>query len=219
VHGLFAPAAASAAATPLSSKRCVGQKRGQHPAQTPHLKRQRAKASSEATVRTKAAEVAKDSTARVRTGRAGTVRTKAADVTAESAARTRFVTEGATQAGTTLETVVPARAATEVQPLQLPRHHESAEVAGQTQEVSEEDRQRRRTKRTTAVAAIKGTPEYAAFADSRFRGCVDASGAATPRTPDPYDDTVSKRSWETSVMNWRRELRDWCRIRGHEFPD
>ena len=60
---------------------------------------------------------------------------------------------------------------------------------------------RRQIKRQAAVAAIKNTPAYIV---------VKARGRRSP-TPDPEDRTISKRSWERSIMEWRKNLREQLR--------
>ena len=60
----------------------------------------------------------------------------------------------------------------------------------------EEDWQRRIRHRRAAVTHIKCTPEYVAA----------NAHSSRPRTPDPEDRNVSKRSWEKSVKAWRRDL-------------
>ena len=57
---------------------------------------------------------------------------------------------------------------------------------------------RRVAKRVEAMAAIRRTPAYI---------IVSRRWAALPRPPDPHDRTVSKRTWEKSVMNYRQTLR------------
>ena len=56
--------------------------------------------------------------------------------------------------------------------------------------------QRRIRHRRAAVTHIKCTPEYVAA----------NAHSSRPRTPDPEDRNVSKRSWEKSVKAWRRDL-------------
>eukprot|EP00973_Karenia_brevis_P041212 5700943-Karenia_brevis.AAC.1 len=53
---------------------------------------------------------------------------------------------------------------------------------------------RRHRKRMEAVRAIKDCREY------------DPSDLWRPATPDPFDREVSKRQWESSVMQWRKCL-------------
>lgn len=63
--------------------------------------------------------------------------------------------------------------------------------------VTEEDWERRIRHRRAAVTHIKFTPEYVA-SNTHF---------SRPRTPDPEDRKLSKRSWEKSLQAWRRDLR------------
>ena len=58
---------------------------------------------------------------------------------------------------------------------------------------------RKLKKRCEAIAAIQRTPAYIIV---RIH-CDDYE----LKMPDPYDLTLSKRRWERSVMEWRRELR------------
>ena len=60
---------------------------------------------------------------------------------------------------------------------------------------------RRQIKRQAAVAAIKNTPAYIV---------VKTKGIRSP-TPDPENRNISKRSWERSVMEWRKSLREQLR--------
>ena len=62
-----------------------------------------------------------------------------------------------------------------------------------------QDLARRLQKRLSAVVAIKRTPEYS--------DAYVYDGGSLPTTPDPTDLTISKRSWERSVQDWRRLLR------------
>eukprot|EP00973_Karenia_brevis_P023925 3298936-Karenia_brevis.AAC.2 len=55
--------------------------------------------------------------------------------------------------------------------------------------------QRREQKRNAAVRAIKASPEYKSTIRPR------------PKTPDAFNRTISKRQWEFSIQEWRRELR------------
>jgi len=68
-----------------------------------------------------------------------------------------------------------------------------------------EEWERRNRKRTASVAAIKAMPEYEQVVQLRARG--EMKQEDLPLTPDPDDETTSKRSWETSVMQWRSALR------------
>ena len=58
---------------------------------------------------------------------------------------------------------------------------------------------RRRNKRERAVAAIKKTPAYIV---------VNSSSSMRISTPDPDDRTVGKRTWEQSMQEWRKNLRE-----------
>ena len=64
-------------------------------------------------------------------------------------------------------------------------------------EVHDEEQQRRLTKRESGVAAVKRTPAY-------IRTVLQKGKRS--KTPDPFE-TMSKRSWEQSMMNWRSDLR------------
>lgn len=68
-----------------------------------------------------------------------------------------------------------------------------------------EEWERRHRKRTASVAAIKAMPEYYQVVQLRARG--EMKQEDLPLTPDPDNETTSKRSWETSVMQWRSALR------------
>ena len=54
---------------------------------------------------------------------------------------------------------------------------------------------RRVAKRLASVRAAKASPAY-------------ASCSVRPATPDPFDHTVSKRSWERSMHTFRRNVRE-----------
>jgi hypothetical protein len=63
--------------------------------------------------------------------------------------------------------------------------------------------QRRQSKRAASVAAIKRTPEY-----QRCQALDSLHPVTTGiLSPDPFDRTVSKRSWEKEMMDWRHALR------------
>lgn len=72
--------------------------------------------------------------------------------------------------------------------------------------VSDEDWARRHEKRTNVVQSIKTTPEYETMADLRGQGLLST---AAPGTPNPHDRTISKRKWESLVMNWRTDLKQY----------
>jgi hypothetical protein len=77
-------------------------------------------------------------------------------------------------------------------------------VPGDLPPASEEEWQRRATKRTAAVEQIKSSAEYKAF---KMHHARTPSATPAPRTPDPTDRTISKRAWESGVMKWRTEIR------------
>ena len=64
--------------------------------------------------------------------------------------------------------------------------------------ITEQDARRLR-KRATGVAAVMRTPAYI---------IVTLVHKIQLPTPDPYNRSVSKRAWETSMQNWRRALRE-----------
>ena len=66
-------------------------------------------------------------------------------------------------------------------------------------EVSEATWARRLRKRTEGVEAIKRSEDY-------LQVTADPSHPR-PKTPDPHDRKVSKRSWERSVQVWRFDLK------------
>ena len=66
-------------------------------------------------------------------------------------------------------------------------------------EVSEATWARRLRKRTGGVEAIKRSEDY-------LQVTADPSHPR-PKTPDPHDRKVSKRSWERSVQVWRFDLK------------
>ena len=66
-------------------------------------------------------------------------------------------------------------------------------------ETPEETRERRVAKRVEGVGALMRTPAYIV---------VTLLCAEPPPGPDPHDETLSKRTWEKSMMRWRNALRD-----------
>ena len=68
--------------------------------------------------------------------------------------------------------------------------------------VSDADWQRQTLTRIAGIASIKTKTDYLAF-----RAVYDVSDARykddEPKTPDPHDRNVSKRSWEKSVQQWK----------------
>lgn len=77
---------------------------------------------------------------------------------------------------------------------------------GAKPKTSEEDLDRRREHRYNGVEAVKRSPEYQAMKKIQAN---DVSVVA-PQTPDPNDLSVSKRSWEKEMMEWRTGLRQGC---------
>ena len=74
----------------------------------------------------------------------------------------------------------------------------------QSVEVSPDVSARRESKRITGIRAVKQTEIYT-------RALLLASESdelerARPLSPDPYDRTVSKRSWEALMQRWRNAL-------------
>ena len=57
---------------------------------------------------------------------------------------------------------------------------------------------KRIAKRVNGVGSLKRTPAYILSALHRW---------PLPPVPDPYDESVSKRSWERSMMFFREALR------------
>ena len=80
-------------------------------------------------------------------------------------------------------------------------------------EASEDEWARRFWKRNKTIEATKAKQVYSEWAEKRQRGAPDAGSPAPglqrrgPRTPDPTDQTVSKRVWEKQIKSWRDELR------------
>jgi hypothetical protein len=60
----------------------------------------------------------------------------------------------------------------------------------------------RHCKRVRAVNAIKATTQFkCAQASSWLRA------GWMPQIPDPWDRSISKRSWETAIQDWRNTLK------------
>eukprot|EP00928_Gymnodinium_smaydae_P068991 TRINITY_DN5232_c0_g3_i1.p1 TRINITY_DN5232_c0_g3~~TRINITY_DN5232_c0_g3_i1.p1 ORF type:complete len:299 (+),score=37.36 TRINITY_DN5232_c0_g3_i1:48-944(+) len=87
---------------------------------------------------------------------------------------------------------------------------EPAEVAP-CLNVSDEEWQRRVEKRCAIVASTKELPAYrVALAQRELRraqGALSRSPSA-PRTPDPHDRGISKRTWEKVIADWRCYLKN-----------
>lgn len=82
---------------------------------------------------------------------------------------------------------------------------ETRDAGGEMPPASEEEWQRRITKRRAVVSNVKETPEYQAMLNSRDQH----PSSAAPTTPDPTDREISKRRWESLVMQWRTAVRQW----------
>lgn len=83
-----------------------------------------------------------------------------------------------------------------------------ADAGGEMPPATEEEWQRRIAKRQAVVGNVKETQEYQAVLASRARSAEE--GSAAPTTPDPTDRRISKRNWETRVMQWRTGVRQWA---------
>ena len=68
--------------------------------------------------------------------------------------------------------------------------------------VSEEVRAKRIAKRVEGVSAVQRSTAYI---------IASLHCSELPQAPYPYDTTVSKRSWEKSMMAYRRALKDALR--------
>ena len=77
-------------------------------------------------------------------------------------------------------------------------------------EVVAMDEDRRLCKRRTAIEAIKSSQDYIELLVLMSIGQVDEN--ARPVTPDCRDLRISKRSWESSVQEWRRKIRTCVRV-------
>ena len=73
---------------------------------------------------------------------------------------------------------------------------------------SEDDWNHRIQHRKNSVAAIKATKEYVKFDEERSDPNFSYV-EALPTTPEPIDRQLSKRDFESQIMNWRRNLRQW----------
>ena len=62
--------------------------------------------------------------------------------------------------------------------------------------------------RKNSVAAIKATEEYVIFDEERSDPNFSYF-EALPTTPEPMNRQLSKRDFESQIMNWRRNLRQW----------
>ncbi len=66
------------------------------------------------------------------------------------------------------------------------------------EKASDETRARRVAKRCDGLHAVKRTPAYI---------LVVMNKAERPASPDPFDEHISKRKWEKSMMDFRNDLR------------
>jgi|EP00927_Polykrikos_kofoidii_P073205 hypothetical protein len=78
--------------------------------------------------------------------------------------------------------------------------HSSGSIA-----TPEDGRDRRFEKRRAAITIVKSMPEYNALREHRQR---ESSLGILPLTPDPTDQTISKRRWEAEVAIWRNATRE-----------
>merc|ERR1719277_443478 len=69
------------------------------------------------------------------------------------------------------------------------------------------DWQHRIGMRQKAIIIVKESMEYQSCSESR-RG--KGHGDGEPKTPDPMDQTVSKRQWKFAVQAWRAALTQHC---------
>ena len=77
------------------------------------------------------------------------------------------------------------------------------DAPGANEDCSEETWQSRQAHRTEGVLAVKRSPDYIAVTtDSLYEH------AKKPRSPDPTDRRLSKRTWERSMQLWRFQLAD-----------
>ncbi len=70
-------------------------------------------------------------------------------------------------------------------------------------EVSEQEWQRRHKKRLNQVLHVKATQWYLPLVDLRKQLGVVGN---VPLTPNAYDRTKSKRTWEKETMRWRHSV-------------
>jgi len=75
---------------------------------------------------------------------------------------------------------------------------------------SEEEWQRRATKRRAIVEVTKELPAYKARRARRLQ----SDAADSPRTPDPEDRQLSKRTWEKMIAEWRLSIKDTLDVHG-----
>ena len=68
----------------------------------------------------------------------------------------------------------------------------------------ETDDERQARKRLNAIRAVKKSTDYVALLVQE--SCCSGRGQR-PTTPDRDDRTLSKRSWEKAIQQWRRDLK------------
>ena len=83
-------------------------------------------------------------------------------------------------------------------PPERERRRTSRSPRGANEECNEEVWQRRSAHRAAGVGAVKRSADY-------IRATEDP-GVPRPKTPDPTDETLSKRAWERGVQQWRMGL-------------
>lgn len=101
----------------------------------------------------------------------------------------------------------------------------NAEVLTPSKHVSEENRGARMVnspaarlvKRRASVAGVKKRLEYKMLEDLRVRTALESFNtaaaralAAAPPTPEPTDESLSKRQWEDGVQDWVVSLKQWA---------
>lgn len=91
----------------------------------------------------------------------------------------------------------------------MPRH--ARRRGGAMPDASEEEWERRLSKRRDIVEHVKASPGYATYFAARERGIANPRA---PATPDACDRRVSKRQWESEVMAWRNALKAWGDVGG-----
>ena len=72
--------------------------------------------------------------------------------------------------------------------------------ASLTRDMSDEER--RHAKRRLCIWGVKNTEPYTTVV-------ANVSPVYRPRTPDPEDVSISKRTWEKACQQWRRRLKNF----------
>jgi len=91
--------------------------------------------------------------------------------------------------------------------------HVDHQVETPSEVATEEDWEHRAEMRKKAVRIRKDTPEYVQYSEFVPKE-VRTPGA--PMTPDPIDQTISKRSWKSELSKWSAELNQWFSDHGLE---